>query len=654
MTDEESRIDLKKRLAGVGIEVGSGIGTDLLTGALLNPLTLKATAGLSGLAYGAINFGQGAYTNYLVQKHLYGEENVNWGEILASGATSVIPFMNIGASKGVSKFVGKAGSLQRGLVGGAGTAIAGEQLRVGIDENRFLTPGETVMAGALGGTLGGVAGQTSKYLKVRKAKATLDDIARRRMPTTKFAQEATMMMKQGTGKKVIASSTQPARNAFDPRVTGKIKTFKDKLNANAAVQRFTEDIPSKLDEQAVTNDAINTAITESIHDIPAYRSTVPGGPEVFDYDIFKDFISGVRIAGYTNITGRNYLEMFQSGFTPGGAGKGVNFGTFSTREVRRLREVFGPSFEALGLSRNAAQVHHMAALKSIMGIHDGLGLGSSLYNQVNDTIMAQLKPVTRRGRVVGTGLGNQETNLLGVISGSRIYNGTSISDTPHVLAHRFLTSRIGGAGEKFFTPTVRRNMKNSKSYRIKKAKELGKMIQEANEIVIQAQDVYETLFAQGTGIDFGEIMRVMLQLDDAGYLPTISRNYQTSAVAEIIEEINAVLELQQFTLQGRNLGTVDMLGLFDPSDYKAKALKEALKSGGTISENHRALKAVLGKYYDDTGTTQLTFFDDEQISDFVAEFKLYKKQKKIEAKSRKNQKKYFEDPDVYKNLLIDE
>ena len=297
----------------------------------------------------------------------------------------------------------------------------------------------------------------------------------------------------------------------------------------------------------------------------------------------------------------------------------------------------------------------MAALKTIMGIHDGLGLGSPLYNQVNDTIMAQLKPVMRRGRVVGTGLGNQETNLLGVIAGGRkIGNRPPISDTPHALAHRFLTHRVGPDGNLFFTPTVLKNMRNSKSYRIKKAKELGKIIQEANEIVIQAQDVYETLFAQGTGVDFGEIMRVMLQLDDAGYLQGISRNYQTSAVAEIIEEINAVLELQQFTLQGRNLGTVDMLGLFDPSDYKAKALKEALKSGGTVAENHRALKAVLGKYYDDTGTTQLTFFNDEQISDFVAEFKLYKKQKRLEAKARKNQKKYFDDPEVYKNFSLDE
>ena len=640
--------ELKKRILGMTTEIGGGIGTDFATTGLL-------AGGPAGVfAYGLINFGQGAYTNYLVQKHLYGNENINWGEVISSGALGVIPFMNIGASAKAAKFVGKAGSLQRGLVGGAGTAIAGEQLRVGIDENRFLTPGETVMAGALGGTLGGVAGQTSKYLKVKKAKATLDDIARRRMPTTKFAQEATMMMNQGTGKKVIASSTQPARNAFDPRVTGNIKALKNKLNTEAAVQRFTEDIPSKLDEQAVTNPTIDAALIRSISDIPAYRAVVPGGPEVFDYEVIRQFIRGATIAGIRNVTGRNYLEQFQSGFTSTGASKGVNFGTFKRHELLRLRQVFGPSLEALGLARNTAQVHHMAALKTIMGIHDGLGLGSPLYNQVNDTIMAQLKPVIRRGRLVGTGLGNQETNLLGVISGGRRVGNRIISDTPHALAHRFLTARVGPDGNLFFTPTVLKNMRNSKSYRIKKAKELGKIIQESNEIVIQAQDVYETLFAQGTGVDFGEIMRVMLQLDDAGYLQGISRNYQTSAVAEIIEDINAVLELQQFTLQGRNLGTVDLLGLFDPSDYKAKALKEALKSGGTVAENHRALKAVLGKYYDDTGTTQLTFFNDEQISDFVAEYKLYKKQKKIEAKSRKNQKKYFDDKDVYKNFSLDE
>ena len=147
--------ELIKRLQGMGIEIGGGVATDVLTGALLNPLTLKATAGLSGVAYGAINFGQGAYTNYLVQRHLYGEDELNWGEILASGAAGAIPFMNIGASKGVAKVVGKAGSVQRGIVGGALTGVGTEQVRVGVDEQRLLNPLEAVTAGTIGGTVGG-------------------------------------------------------------------------------------------------------------------------------------------------------------------------------------------------------------------------------------------------------------------------------------------------------------------------------------------------------------------------------------------------------------------------------------------------------------------------------------------------------------------
>ena len=85
---------LIKRLQGMGIEIGGGIGTDIATGALLNPITLAKTGGLSALAYGAINFGQGAYTNYLVQKNIYGNEDINWGEVLSSGA--------VGASFGAS------------------------------------------------------------------------------------------------------------------------------------------------------------------------------------------------------------------------------------------------------------------------------------------------------------------------------------------------------------------------------------------------------------------------------------------------------------------------------------------------------------------------------------------------------------------------
>ena len=148
MNDEE-KVSLKNRLLGIGTEVGGGIATDVATGGLL----FGGPAGIA--AYIATNFGQGAYTNYLVQKHIYGNENINWGEVLGSGVAGSIPFMNIGASAKAAKYVGKAGSIKRGIVGGLGTALVGEQTRVGIDEKRLLNPTEVALAGGIGGTLGG-------------------------------------------------------------------------------------------------------------------------------------------------------------------------------------------------------------------------------------------------------------------------------------------------------------------------------------------------------------------------------------------------------------------------------------------------------------------------------------------------------------------
>ena len=60
--------EFKKQLLGVTTLVGSGIATDVAT----TPLLAGGPLGIA--AYVVTNFGQGAYTNYLVQKHLYGNE----------------------------------------------------------------------------------------------------------------------------------------------------------------------------------------------------------------------------------------------------------------------------------------------------------------------------------------------------------------------------------------------------------------------------------------------------------------------------------------------------------------------------------------------------------------------------------------------------
>ena len=148
-TNNQENIELKNRLLGLTSEVGGGIATDYLSSGLL------ALGPLGWLGYGAINFGQGAYTNYLVQKHLYGNKKINWGEVWSSGGMGMIPFSQIGASAKAAKYVGRAGSVKRGIVSGAGVGLAGEQLRVGIDDGRWLGLDEAMLAAGIGGGFGG-------------------------------------------------------------------------------------------------------------------------------------------------------------------------------------------------------------------------------------------------------------------------------------------------------------------------------------------------------------------------------------------------------------------------------------------------------------------------------------------------------------------
>lgn len=170
----EDNVELKNRLLGITAEVGGGVATDWGTSWLLG----FGPWGWAG--YGAANFGQGAYTNYLVQKHLYGKENIKWGEVWASGGMSMIPFTQLGASAKAAKYVGKAGSVKRGFVAGAGVGLAGEQLRVGIDDKRWLGLGEATLAAGIGGGLGGglhalitPKDQLGKGIRVHKSKQAL-------------------------------------------------------------------------------------------------------------------------------------------------------------------------------------------------------------------------------------------------------------------------------------------------------------------------------------------------------------------------------------------------------------------------------------------------------------------------------------------------
>ena len=383
---------------------------------------------------------------------------------------------------------------------------------------------------------------------------------------------------------------------------------------------------------ANVNPSQKIALNKSITEIPGYKAVV-GSPYYYDYNVIRQLIAGGTMAKELGlrtrgVSGRDFLEAFQTPVTIGGASRGVDFGTYRNMNVPKLREAFGPALDALGLPRNAAQIHHIAALHGISGIFHKLGYNSPIYREVVDTILAELPEFAR-------GIGSMSGNLMPIISGS--------ADSPHYYAHLFYTDVIGKDGGKFFTPEVLENMVRSKNYRLQKAKELGRIIAQAERIASQAQTVYEQLYAQGTSIPFSEIMDVMMQLNIEGKLPRniMSPRYQVKAIGNLIKDINLALEIEQL-----NPSLDVMLILQTKNRRNVQILRDVIASGGTGEDAQKALNKLYGKPLKG-GAKQTDFFEDIiDVENFLEKYRIEARNKREAARERRNQAKYFEDPDI--------
>ena len=303
MTDDEQKVELKNRLLGIGAEVGGGVGFDFLSAGLLNPLTLAKTGGLSALAYGALNFGQGAYTNYLVQKHLYGNDEINWGEVIASGGMGAIPFMNIGASKGVSKVVGQAGTIKRGLVGGGLMGVAGEQARVGIDEERFLSPIEAATAFGVGGAVGGTTQTIRRQIDIGKSKKAFKegDQAFQAYKATQgadanlIAQEA---IEDVAGKKALKAKLTAQLQGVNPQpsIPQKSQNF-----AYSVYKRSNRGLLKQLKDQGLLQDAED--IVMKLDDFKQSQGASQGYKAKWNPDRPTTGFKGPRSVKYTDKSG---------------------------------------------------------------------------------------------------------------------------------------------------------------------------------------------------------------------------------------------------------------------------------------------------------------------------------------------------------------
>lgn len=383
---------------------------------------------------------------------------------------------------------------------------------------------------------------------------------------------------------------------------------------------------------ANVNPSQKIALNKSITEIPGYKAVV-GSPYYYDYNVIRQLIAGGTVAKELGlrtrgVSARDFLEAFQTPVTIGGASRGVDFGTYRNMNVPKLREAFGPALDALGLPRNAAQIHHIAALHGISGIFHKLGYNSPIYREVVDTILAELPEFAK-------GIGSMSGNLMPIISGS--------ADSPHYYAHLFYTDVIGKDGSKFFTPEVLENMVKSRNYRIQKAKELGQIIAQAERIASQAQTVYEQLYAQGTSIPFSEIMDVMMQLNIEGKLPRniMAPRYQVKAIGNLIKDINLALEIEQL-----NPSLDVMLVLQTKNRRNVQVLRDIIAGGGTGGDAQKALNKLYGKPLPGGGVQTDLFEDLIDVENFLEKYRIEARNKRENAKVRRNQAKYFADPEI--------
>ena len=433
--------------------------------------------------------------------------SLNQLEAGAAATSSLIPGANQYAAflKGIPKATRGtqlARQIGRGVVD-ANINVAGERIGSGQE----LTQEDVIMATTLGGGLGGLIGT---FPDIYKGGGDLPKVfrnIRKRIDGTLPGDERITPEGFNLGK---------AEPEFEPTTAFAIKgrgslPRKGDLSKFLASQRNRYDVAdlslrnANIDPKSKEYARIRRAARQ----VPEFVRRNDDGFLYFDYRLFRD---SMRPKQY----GRAYIELFETDLDvimSGGAGT-AGTKAFKEFNIAEFRDTFKPAAELLGLTgkytpgrMDVSNVHHIAALKGIMGIYDGLGFNSPMYKRVNEVMKESLD-----------GLGSEQENFI------RLVGGTADVDSPHYLAHLFLSDAIGPSGEKFFTDDVLINMSQSDSFRVSKARELGRIIADSAKVAEQAQDAYKRLADAALATDYDDIQETMARLLTSGQLGYVKLN----------------------------------------------------------------------------------------------------------------------------------
>tara|TARA_Y100000814_G_C12348500_1_gene406285 strand:+ start:50 stop:2350 length:2301 start_codon:yes stop_codon:yes gene_type:complete len=620
----------------IGFEVGANVALD------------KATAGLlvapipgARVLYALSNVAGSGIINYLAQR-IRGTE-FSLGELATASGLSLVP--------GGTQAKTLKGAIGKSTVKGAGlgaTQVTSESL---IDTGK-LPDAETLTTGALfGGVAGGIFETATKGDDIGKFFNNLRNrlnggkqlITPEGIPidSSDFQPPTAFAIKNNTGSKGFGSLPK------DGDLSDFLASKRNRYDvADLSLRKANIDPKSKEYKR----------IQRAARQVPEFVRRNDEGFLYFDYRLFRD---SMRPKQY----GRAYIELFETDLDvlmSGGAGT-AGTKAFKEFNIAEFRDTFKPAAELLGLTgkytpgrMDVSNVHHIAALKGIMGIYDGLGFNSPMYKQVNKVMKESLD-----------GLGSEQENFI------RLVGGTADVDSPHYLAHLFLSDTIGASGEKFFTDDVLINMSQSDNVRISKARELGRIIADSAKVAERAQEVYKRLANAALATEYDDIQRTMERLlasGELGFIKTNNVNYKPFVrekleaggyVPRTFEKLIEDISLIHKAIPSGSPKLIDEI-LFSPQLLKAQnsfqrlvtKIEEKFGEQGITGAQMRKLLDSFDVRMQNAGRGQTGLFED--IPDNLMDDALNTLDAKIQAKklraqqkaTKKNQELYQQDEDL--------
>jgi len=202
-----------------------------------------------------------------------------------------------------------------------------------------------------------------------------------------------------------------------------------------------------------------------------------------------------------------------------------------------LRSKYASIIDNLGFPQTKFQLHHTVPIKGSLPGYDGLRFGSDEWWEVTDILFRNmLRP------------GNDAFNLVALVGGNKpttiLKDGIPIRfPTPHSVTHKFLDTKIGPSGEKFWTKEVRDQMKLDFEFRKEKWQEYAEIVKKSQDVTNQAEftfrDLYQNIPAEQLDDELDLLIERLVELDNNGLLNTkkVNGNYQVPQMADLVTEI---------------------------------------------------------------------------------------------------------------------